>query len=677
MPKLTIDGRSIEVESGATVIQACEVAGIEIPHFCYHKKLPIAGNCRMCLVEMEKAPKLVAACVTPVTDGMVIKTLTDKVIAAREGVMELLLINHPLDCPVCDQGGECDLQDQAFKYGKNFTRFTEEKRAVKEKDMGPLIKTHMTRCIHCTRCIRFSVDIAGVDNIATSGRGEHMEIEYVKEAGRSELMGNLADICPVGALTTKPNAYTARSWELSRHNSIDVTDGLGSNISIDTANNEVMRVMPRLNEEINECWIGDKIRFCYDGLRYQRLDRPLIRSESGFIETTWDEAIYKIAKKIKATPPQRMAAISGPLSDCESLFAFKRLFHGLGSYNIDYNYHGYRLDATNRANYLFNTHIKNIDKAQVCLLIGANIRQYATVLNAKICKCVNYGTMKAYSIGSNQVNQNYLIDALGESPLILHEILNGKHRLCSVLEENPNTAIIVGHDALTRRDGVAILNIVHKICVKYNLIRDDWVGFNVLHGNAATVGALDIGFVPTRNGCNVSQIMHLASNGQMDLLWLLGADELNLSRNKDIFVVYQGHHGDNGAHVADIILPTSAYMEKVGTYINTEGRAQRTSAAVTPVGQAKNDVDIAVLVAKAMGLDLGLRNSSDAFEQLSHSLQALKQLDFGQRDKQIGFKDESLLIDNAPIISKQINYYMTDALCRASKIMAQCAKQVR
>jgi NADH-quinone oxidoreductase subunit G len=656
MAKLTIDGREVEVENGLTVIQACQIAGVEIPRFCYHEKLSIAGNCRMCLVEIEKAPKLVASCAMPVSDGMVIKTNSEKVTKAREGVMELLLINHPLDCPICDQGGECDLQDQAYAYGRGSNRFHENKRSVKDKDFGPLVATNMTRCIQCTRCIRFSQEIAGVPELGAIYRGEHMEVtSYLERGLSSELSGNLIDICPVGALTSKPYAFKGRSWELKHTESIDVLDAVGSNIRVDYRGLTVMRIQPRTNEDINEEWISDKTRFAFDGLRNQRLDICYIRKDGRLVEAGWDEAISLVGAKLHEIPSKKMLAVAGPMSDLESMFALKKLFSKLGSQNIDFNQYGYKFDLSARGNYLFNTTIAGIENADFCLLVGADPRHKATMVNARIRKAVVNNNLYVARIGEAD-DQTYEIEELGESLDILKKAASGMGDLAKKLKEAKNPMIIIGDGIYSRKDADAIFALVHKLVKKFGIVRDDWNGFNILHNHAATVGALDIGFYPMGKNKGIADI------AKMDLVYLLSADDVDFTKiSKDAFVIYQGHHGDAGANRADVILPGAAYTEKNGTYVNLEGMRQNGRMAVPPPGEAREDFRIICDIAQEMKIDLGFITISDVRKQLPEA-----------DSKFLEYNSDEEINEQAAVKKVETNYYMTDVISRASKTMADC-----
>ena len=666
MIKLTIDGFEIEVSDGSTVYQACARAGKEIPHFCYHERLKIAGNCRMCLVEMERSPKPIASCAMPVSNGMVIHTNTPMVKKAREGVMEFLLINHPLDCPICDQGGECDLQDQAFRYGKGTNRFHENKRSIKDKYMGPLIKTAMTRCIQCTRCIRFASDIAGIEEIGAIHRGEHMEVtSYLERTLDSEISGNMIDICPVGALNSKPYAFKARKWELKHNASIGVHDAEGSNIRIDSRGDEVMRILPRVNEEINEEWLSDKNRFSYDGLKYQRLDRPYIRTNGKLVEASWSEALKTIADKIKTVKPEKVAAIAGSLTSVEAMFMLKTLLQKLGSNNYSVNQFHYKIDTSERGNYLFNTTIAGVEKADLCLLIGANPRQIAPVLNSRIGQRVRIGSLKVARIGKGH-NQTYRIQDLGSNIKIIEELVIGTHKFTKFLKEAKYPMIIVGDGVYARDDGYAILSLIHKIVVEYDIMRDDWKGFNILHNHASIVGGLDIGF---NNHVKFEEL---------EFAYLLGADEVPFDKLQLAFIIYQGHHGDAGAASADVILPAAAYTEQSGIYVNLEGRPQMAEKAVSSVGAAKEDIEIIKELAGYLKIDIGMDNLQEVRVRLAKEYKVFASIDRIIENKFSKFSSKDKL-SKEPITAEPINYYMTDVISKNSVTMAKCveAKEAR
>ena len=675
MPKLTIDGVEIEVEPGTTVMQACEMLGIEIPRFCYHERLSIAGNCRMCLVEMERSPKPIASCAMPTMDNMVIKTNTPMVRKARQGVLEFLLINHPLDCPICDQGGECDLQDLTMAYGMDHSRYREAKRAVKEKNFGPLIKTYMTRCIHCTRCIRFATEVAGVEDLGATGRGEDMEVgTYIERTLASEMSGNIIDLCPVGALTSKPFSFEARSWELVKTESIDVMDAAGSNIRVDSRGSEVMRVLPRLHEDINEEWISDKTRFAYDGLTRQRLDIPYVRQNGRLEPASWNEAFHAIAQKLNGLGGERIAAIAGDLADCESMQALKDLMAGLKSPHIDCRQDGAKLEAGVRAGYLFNTTIAGIEESDLCLLIGTNPRVEAAVVNARLRKRHRIGGFEVAAIGP-AADLTYPVENLGAGPKTLADIANGTHAFTARLRSAKKPMLILGQGALARGDGSAILALARKIAESFGMVREDWRGFNVLHMAAARVGGLDLGFVPGEGARDVAGIVEGAEGGAIDVVYLLGADEIDTSRLKRAFVIYQGHHGDRGAEAADVVLPGAAYTEKNATYVNTEGRVQRAKLAVFPPGDAREDWKIL----RALGEVLGLRKSLpyDSLLELRQRMVKTNEV-FAQTDVvdtgrwgQFGREGGA---DKVPFEYPVRNFYMTDAISRASATMAKCTE---
>ena len=670
MANVTVDGIVVEVPNGASVLQACEAAGKEIPRFCYHERLSVAGNCRMCLVEVEKAPKAVASCAYPVADGMVVRTDTAMVRQARRGVMEFLLINHPLDCPICDQGGQCDLQDQAYSYGMDHSRYRENKRAIKDKYLGPLVKTFMTRCIHCTRCVRFSSEIAGVPEMGATARGENMEIgTYIEKALTTELSGNLIDICPVGALLDKPNSFVARPWELRKTVSVDVHDALGSNISVDGRGSEVLRVMPRTNEDVNEEWLGDKSRFAHDGLKRRRLDRPWVRVDGKLRPATWPDAFGAIATKLQGLAGDRIGAIAGDMCDAESMVALKDLMAALGSANLDCRQDGAALPtAGRRDHYTFNTTVAGIEEADAILLIGTNPRREAPVLNARIRKRLNMGLCPVAYIGA-PADLTYRAEHLGTSPAALSNLgafgdkLHGAKR----------PMIVVGQGALRRPDGAAVLAAAWQLASDVGALTADWHGFNVLHTAAARVGALDLGFVPGPGGKDLAGMM----DGGVDLLWLLGADEFDTGRiGAGTFVVYQGHHGDRGAARADVILPGSAYTEKPGTYVNTEGRVQRAFVAVQPPGEAREDWAILRAFSATLGRKLpydDLTAVRDRMVQVNPVFGAVQDLPRHGCTDMAGPAAVGTL-NEAPFEPAVPDYYQTNAICRASPTMAECTR---
>src|ERR1700744_3980209 len=622
--KLIIDGKEIEAEETITLLQACEQAGAEIPRFCYHERLSVAGNCRMCLVEWVGAPKPQASCalqvkdIFPNKDGTPAKINTTSPYArkAREGVMEFLLINHPLDCPICDQGGECDLQDQAMGYGRAaFHRFNENKRAVEDKYMGPLVATIMTRCIQCTRCVRFATEVAGVPDLGATGRGEDMEITtYLEKAFSSELSGNVVDLCPVGALTSKPYTFTARPWELHKTESIDVMDAQGCNIRVDARGPQVLRVLPRLHEGVNEEWIADKARHACDGLNRQRLDKPYVKKNGKLVPASWADAFAAIVARMNATKPENMAAIVGDLAAAEEIKALKDLMTSYGDVNLECRQDGAKIGTGPRQSWLFNTTIAGVESADAILLIGANPRWEAPVLNARIRKAWTNGPVKIANIGT-PVDLTYPVEQLGGED-VLSGIADGSHALAKVLEDAKRPMIIIGSGAPAGADGAAILNLAAKIAGDTGAIgpagtpaEGGWVGFNVLHTAASRVGALDLGFVKGRDMAGIL-------SGEMDFVWLLGADEFDMSKLGNAFVVYQGTHGDAGAHRADVILPGAAYTEKDGLYANFEGRVQRAERAAFPPGEAKEDWAILRALSGVLGVKLPYDNRAQLLKAL-------------------------------------------------------------
>lgn len=662
MISVTINGKKIELESGFTVLQACEIAGVEIPRFCYHDRLSIAGNCRMCLVEIEGGPKKpMASCAIPITNGMIVHTNTPMVEQARKGVMEFLLINHPLDCPICDQGGECDLQDQAVTYGSKISRFSEYKRSVDKKHFGPLIETAMNRCIHCTRCVRFLSDVAGVKELGAIGRGEDMEIStYIQQSIDSELSGNIIDLCPVGALTSKPYLFTARSWELSHTETIDISDAVGSAIRVDSKGQKVMRVLPRLNEDINEEWISDKSRFSYDGLSLQRLDTPYIRQGGKLRKSSWTEAFTNIKNNIKGK--NHLAAIAGDLADCESMLLLKDLLSSIGNGKFSCCQRNEKFFPKSRSAYIFNTTISGIENADLCLLIGTNPKIEAPLINSRIRKSYLNNKLHVANIGED-LELNYPIQQLGENPNILEQIINGQHPFCNMLENSKNCMLIIGEDALCRNDGGKILSLASKITEKYNIVNEEWNGFNVLHQDAAKVGALDVGFTDSYNSISNAEI-----------LYLLGADEIDPKQFNNKFVIYQGHHGDKSANYADVILPGAAYTEKNATYVNTEGRAQHTYKAINPPGEAQEDWQVIKNLAQYLKIDLPYLTIKDVRKKLAKISK-----NFANINKIVPARWKSIDIDGElsqqPIILRKKNFYMTNSICRASQVMASCMRE--
>ncbi len=671
MPTLTIDGVEITVDSGVTLMQACEEAGAEIPRFCYHDRLSIAGNCRMCLVEQENAPKPIASCAMPAADGMVIHTNSPSIKKAREGVMEFLLINHPLDCPICDQGGECDLQDQSMAYGGNDSRYDENKRAVTEKNMGPLIKTVMTRCIHCTRCIRFAQEVAGVEEIGALGRGEHMEIStYLEQSMTSELSGNVIDLCPVGALTSKPYAFTARSWELEKTESIDVHDAVGSNIRVDVRGKEVMRILPRLNEDVNQEWLADRSRFAYDGLKKGRLDKPYVRVDGKLTEATWEDAFKTIADKVAGTDGSKIAGIAGDLADVESMTALKDLLISLGSANLDCRTDGVQYDASNRASYLFNSTISGIDQADALLIIGANIREDAPIINARIRQQSLTGNMQIAVIGET-LDLTYDYDYLGAGAQTLADLVSGNGAFAQTLKDASNPMIIMGQNVLSRADGQAIAAMAAQLADNVGAITAGWNGYNVLHQAAGRVGGLDIGFVPQDGGRDVAGILDGAASGDIEIVFLHHADEIDVSKLQNAFVIYQGSHGDAGVQHADVILPGAAYTEKAATWVNTEGRVQLGNRAAFPPGDAREDWTILRALSGVIGKTLPydtLDALRDRMAEIAPHLAEAEQIVAADWQGAGTAGDTS----DEPFAGNSIDHYQVNPICRASNTMEEC-----
>ena len=682
---IIIDGKLLEVEPGTTLLQACEMAGAEIPRFCYHERLSIAGNCRMCLVEVEGIPKPIASCamgvadLPPNRDGAPRKVLTASplVKAAREGVMEFLLINHPLDCPICDQGGECDLQDQAMAYGFGGSRYIENKRAVEEKYIGPLIKTFMNRCIHCTRCIRFMTEVAGVEELGAIGRGEDMEITtYLDRGILSELSANVNDLCPVGALTHRPWSFIARPWELEKTESVDVMDAVGSAIRVDTRGTAVLRVLPRNNDDVNEEWISDKTRFACDGLRTQRLDHPYVREAGKLRPASWDEALALVADKLTAAAPERVAAIAGDLAGAEEMFALKDLFGRLGAKSLDCRQDGAKLNpAHGRASYLFNATIAGIDQADAILLVGTNPRLEAAVLNARILKRWRQGGLKVGVIGE-PAQLTYAYEYMGAGAQTLGELADGKHSFAQTLKSAQRPLVIVGSGVAARADGAALLGLAARIALGALDGKDasGWNPFNVLHTAASRVAGLDLGFVPGDGGLDVAGQLAAAAKGTLDVLYLLGADEIELPAAGKSFVVYQGHHGDRGAHRADVILPGAAYTEKSVTYVNTEGRAQKTERCVFPPGEAKEDWAILRALSAKAGKTLPydtLAALRAAMYKAAPSLARLNAVQASPRDGVEALAKMTGNVGGEAFASPIRDFYLTNPIARASAVMAE------
>jgi len=677
MTKLIIDGKEIDVRPEYTLLQACEAAGAEIPRFCFHERLSIAGNCRMCLVELVGSPKPVASCAWGVRDCRPgkngeppeVNTRTPMVKKAREGVMEFLLINHPLDCPICDQGGECDLQDQAMAYGMDGSRYKENKRAVEDKYIGPLVKTIMTRCIHCTRCIRFSTEVAGVPELGAIGRGEDMEITtYLEHAMTSELQSNVVDLCPVGALTNKPYAFAARPWELNKTQSIDVMDALGSAIRIDTRGREVMRILPRTNDEVNEEWISDKTRHVVDGLRTQRLDQPYLRENGRLRPATWKEAFAAIADKIKKNTGDRIGAIAGDMAGAEEMYALKDLMARLGSLSIDARQDGSALNPHwGRATYLFNATIAGIERADALLIVGANPRREAAVLNARIRKRWRAGSFPVGLIGE-KADLTYAYDYLGAGPDTLAGLAQSK--FAEALKNAERPLILLGAGALARKDGAAIASLAAKAALEFGALKKDWNGFSVLHGAASRVAALDLGLTPGEGGKTATQM----AAGGLDVLFLLGADEIDVKPGP--FVIYVGTHGDRGAHRADVILPGAAYPEKSAIFVNTEGRVQMTERASFPPGDAREDWAILRALSGKLGCTLPYNSMAQLRQLMFAAHPQLMRFDRIESGNPGDIEKLARLggsADKTPFASPVAEFYLTNPIARSSAVMAECS----
>ena len=674
MPKILINGKEIEFEKGMTVLQACELAEVEIPRFCYHEKLSIAGNCRMCLVEMEKSPKPIASCAMPATEGMNIKTNTALVEKARKGVMEFLLANHPLDCPVCDQGGECDLQDQSMYYGVDKSRFIENKRQVKEKYMGPLIKTQMTRCIHCTRCVRFATEVAGVPEIGAIGRGENMEITtYLEKAMESELSANVIDLCPVGALTSKPYAFEARPWELKKTESVDVMDAVGSNIRVDTYNWEVKRILPRLNNDINEEWISDKTRYSCDGLLKQRLDVPYVKKNNKLEKVSWDEAIDLLVDKIKSVSPNEIGGHIGDMVNLENALGFKKFFDTLNSKNLEFRERKFYINSSEKSNYIFNSSIKGIEKADLILLIGTNPRHEATMVNARIRKVFAQKNIPIFSIG-NPGELTYSYTKVGDKTDDIRKILNKEIEFSKKLLSSKNPIIIVGESALELQSGKFILEELKKFLKNNNFMSKEWNAFNFLPQNASTVGLIDLKILPKEDE-EKNSFFEKLKNNNFKLLYLLGSDNLEIKKNNE-FIIYQGSHGDRGAEIADIIFPSAAFTEQNGLYENLEGRIQECKKASYPIGEALEDWRIFNLIFKKLNKNKNLLNFDSLRKEVLEIIPNFTNLNDLPSFKETKIENVSTNFISEKIYIKELDYFFTNSISRASKTMSEC-RQIR
>ena len=671
MVQIIIDEKAYDVEDGITVIQACESAGVEIPRFCYHEKLSIAGNCRMCLVEMENSNKPVASCAMPVAEGMKIKTNSEMVIKARKGVMEFLLINHPLDCPICDQGGECDLQDQAMAYGSGISRFVEQKRAVKDKNLGPLIQTHMTRCIHCTRCVRFSEEIAGnASQLGAIGRGEDTEITtYLEEAMDFEMSGNVIDLCPVGALTSKPYEFVARPWELKKTETIDVFDAVGSSIRIDSKSDKILRVLPRINEEINDEWISDKTRFAYDGINNQRIDRCYLRNIEGKLIEESEENILRIVfNNLSNTKSSQIAALVGNTLDCESIFSFKKFLDELKIENYDCRQDDSFFIPSQRFSYIFNSTIKGIDDSDLCLLVGTDIKKEAPILSSRIRQRFlsspkNY---KVFSVGN--FNSNFSVDCLGETPASLKR-LNEK-KILEFFKKSKTPIFILGQGAMCRDDAADIFNYCLNFYQKFSKNKE-WNGFNVLQTFSGRVGALDLGFY---NKKNISRsLINQIYDGKFKVLYLMSADEIDFDKiPKKTFVIYHGHHGDKAVKRADLIIPMSCFTEKDGIYVNLEGRPQISSQVKFPIDGVNHSWTFLNKLSKLFKLSC-FSDVNDLREKMFLKHEHLGCINEIKLSKTSKSKISKFKFSNQEMKSNIPNFYMTDAVSRNSKIMSECS----
>ncbi|OMJ13924.1 NADH-ubiquinone oxidoreductase 78 kDa subunit, mitochondrial [Smittium culicis] len=682
--EIFIDGNAVQIEEGSAIIQAAEKAGVNIPRFCYHERLGVAGNCRMCLVEIEKNPKLAASCAMPVAPGMRVITNSEKIKSSREAVMEFLLSSHPLDCPICDQAGECDLQEQSMRYGGDRSRFIETKRAVEDKDIGPLVKTVMNRCIQCTRCVRFANEVAGAPEFGTTGRGNDLQIgTYINSVLKTEMSGNIIDLCPVGALTSKPYAFKARPWELKNTESIDVMDAIGSSIRVDSRGNEVLRILPRTNDEVNEEWISDKTRFAFDGLRTQRLVNPLIKVNDRFVSASWSEALQLIATKFQSSNPNNMTAIAGNQADSESLVALKDLFNAAGSENL-------RIDSTNnssipafdidfRSNYLVNTTLAGVEHADALLIIGSNPRHEAAILNTRLRKPYLYNNLSVALIGE-PVELTYNYSHIGSDASAIESLLNGSHSFAKTLSEAKNPMILIGSALSEIPNSSQIISSIAKLALSIpNLVSENWNGFNVLQNYASRAAAYDIGFVPNSS----------SKNEKSDFVYLLGADELegNNSITSDTFVVYQGHHGDKGAHIANVVLPGAAFTEKESTYVNAEGRPQTTRAAINPPGSSREDWQIIRALSEFIGMTLPYNNIAELRARMYDVSPTLNANDdsltsVSQEFAKLGLQHlASKSANNSGKLSGEFlypikNFYMTDPISRSSNTMAKAASKL-
>jgi NADH-quinone oxidoreductase subunit G len=665
MLKVKVNDIDVEVEEGLTVLQACEQVGVEIPRFCYHEKLSIAGNCRMCLVEIEKSPKPVASCAMPVAEGMDIKTNTSMVEKARKGVMEFLLVNHPLDCPVCDQGGECDLQDQSMFYGIDKSRYKENKRQVPQTYMGPLIKTQMTRCIHCTRCIRFATEIAGVPELGAIGRGENMQITtYLEKSMESELLANVIDLCPVGALTSKPYVFEARPWELKKTETIDVMDAVGSNIRVDTYGWEVKRILPRINEDINEEWISDKTRYACDGILNQRLDTPYLKSGNEFKKISWGLAYKKIVEKIKEASAEKIAGLTGDLTNMETMFIVKEFFQKtIKSQNLDSRSDNYYVNSNDRRNYIFNTLLNGIEESDLIILVGTNPRYEATILNARIRKSFVNNKTDIYSFGDIG-DLTYPYKILDNKTDIIKDIFENKNELSEKIKNSKKPIIILGQSALRLKSGKFIFEEFKRFLISVNKINKDWNSLNILSNHASTVGSYDLDILSSKDGKNITS--NQIKNNNFDILFLFGQDSLSLKK-KNEFIIYIGSHGDKGAEMADVILPGTAYTEQDGYYTNLEGKIQKAYKASYPPGEAKEDWEIINELSELLKRKKLYKNKDELIDSMMNYLR-LDQKSNNTQEIISEFLSEKIVVD-------PLDYYYSNVIARASKTMFECRNE--
>ncbi|MEL6366217.1 MAG: NADH-quinone oxidoreductase subunit NuoG [Pseudomonadota bacterium] len=685
---IKVNGREIEVDPALTLLQACEEAGEEIPRFCYHERLSVAGNCRMCLIEVKGGPpKPVASCaqnvrdLRPGPDGTPPEmfTNTPMVKKAREGVMEFLLINHPLDCPICDQGGECDLQDQALYYGRDGSQYKENKRAVEEKHMGPLIKTIMTRCIQCTRCVRFATEIGGVDDLGLVNRGENAEITtYLEKAVESELTGNLIDVCPVGALTSKPYAFNARPWELRKTPSVDVMDAVGSSIRIDARGRDVLRILPRLHEGVNEEWLADKSRFIWDGLKRQRLDRPFVRRDGKLKPATWDEAFAVVSEKLTGTAPEKIAALVGDLVPAEAVKALKDLMAAIGTPHTDCRQDGAKLGGGERSSYLFNSSIAGVEEADAILIIGSNPRWEAPLVNARIRKAWLANLELQIGLIGEARDLTYDYEHLGAGPETLKQLASGGLKALDVLKSAERPMIMIGPGVYAREDGAALLKLCADLAADIGAVKEGWNGFNILHTAASRVGALDLGFTPGEGGRDVAGILEGCQSREIELVYNLGADEIDTTRFNGAFVVYQGHHGDAGAKAADVIFPAASYAEQNGTYVNTEGRVQMANRAYHPFGEAREDWAILRALSARIGKQLPYDDLFALRQAMIEDAPSLGRIDAVDRGAALDLSavGDAGVVSDAPFASPITDYYLTNPVARASATMAECSREL-